>query len=64
MARQEIYEDHDAVSEAPREMLSSGLIIVTTLVLLAACYFMNKALADHFNEGPLADKGKKSAPAE
>jgi hypothetical protein len=61
MAR-DIYEDHDEVSEAPREMLSSGLIIITTLVLLAACFFMQKALADHYGGGFLADG--KSAPAE
>ena len=59
MAR-DIYEDHDEVSEAPREMLSSGLIIITTLVLLAACFFMQKALNKHYSTGFFADK---SAPA-
>ncbi len=61
MAR-DIYEDHDEVSEAPPERLSSGLVIVTTLVLLAACFFMQKALKNHYNEGMLADK--KAASGE
>lgn len=60
MAR-DIYEDHDEVSEAPREMLSTGLVIVTTLVLLAACFFMQKALGEHYNDGLFADK---NAPAD
>jgi hypothetical protein len=60
MAR-DIYEDHDAASEPPREKLSSGLVIVTTLVLLVACYMMNKALANHYNAGFLADKSKTPA---
>jgi hypothetical protein len=63
MAR-DIYEDHDEVSEPPREMLSSGLIIITTLVLLVACYFMQKALADHYNAGMMADKKSAPAPSE
>ncbi|MDA1194986.1 MAG: hypothetical protein O2894_07345 [Planctomycetota bacterium] len=53
MAR-DIYEDHDEVSVAQGEMLSSGLIIVTTLVLLAACFFMQKALGEHYGEGLFA----------
>ena len=57
MAR-DIYEDHDEISEAPRERLSSGLVIISTLVLLAAIYFMQKALGDHYNAGAFADKGK------
>jgi hypothetical protein len=55
MAR-DIYEDHDEVSEAPGEMLSSGLIIITTLVLLTACFFMQKALNSHYQQGLFADK--------
>ena len=55
MAR-DIYEDHDEVSEAPPERLSSGLVIVTTLVLIAAVFFMQKALGHHYNEGMFADK--------
>ena len=50
MAR-DIYEDHDEVSEAPPERLSSGLVIVTTLVLIAAILFMQQALGKHYNEG-------------
>jgi hypothetical protein len=59
MAR-DIYEDHDEVSEAPREMLSTGLIILTTLVLLAACFFMQKALNKHYQDGLFADKAASS----
>lgn len=55
MAR-DTYEDYDEVSEAPREMLSTGLVIVTTLVLLAAVFFMEKARAHHYGDGMLADK--------
>ena len=58
-----IYEDHDEVSEPPREMLSSGLIIITTLALLAACFFMQKALNEHYAVGFFADKSA-SAPSE
>jgi hypothetical protein len=64
MAR-DIYEDHDEVSEAPREMLSTGLVVITTLVLLAAIYYMQKALGDHYNAGLFADKSQTNeAPAE
>lgn len=62
MAR-DTYEDYDEASEAPREMLSTGLVIVTTLVLLAACFFMEKARAHHYDDGLLADK-KPSESAE
>ncbi len=55
MAR-DIYEDHDEVSEAPGERLSGGLVIITTLVLLVACFCMQKALKDHYNQGMFADK--------
>lgn len=61
MAR-DIYEDHDEVSEAPPERLSSGLVIVTTLVLIAAVFFMQKALGHHYNDGMFADK--KAASTE
>ena len=62
MAR-DIYEDHDEVSEAPPERLSSGLIILTTVVLLVAIFFMQKALGKHYNAGMFADK-KGEAPPE
>ena len=62
MAR-DIYEDHDEVSEAPRELLSTGLVVVTTLTLLAACFFMQKALGEKYGEGLFAEKGG-NAPAE
>jgi hypothetical protein len=63
MAR-DIYEDHDEVSEVPGEMLSSGLIIITTLVLLAAVFFMQKALNKHYSAGMFAKKGQEEAPVE
>ena len=63
MAR-DIYEDHDEVSEAPRDGLGNGLVMLTTLVLLVACFFMQKALKEHYNEGLMADKTTRSAPAE
>ena len=63
MAR-DIYEDHDEVSEAPREMLSSGLVIMTTIVLLVACWVMQKALKDHYNAGMFAEKGGQAEATE
>jgi hypothetical protein len=63
MAR-DIYEDHDEVSEAPRDGLGNGLIILTTLVLLAAIFFMQKALKEHYNAGFMADKTKAAPPSE
>ncbi len=59
MAR-DTYEDYDEAGEAPREMLSTGLVIVTTLVLLAAVFFMEKARAEQYGDGPLADKKAES----
>jgi len=63
MAR-DIYEDHDEVSEAPGEMLSSGLIVITTLVLLAAVFFMQKALNKHYNAGMFASRSHSEAPVQ
>ena len=60
MAR-DIYEDHDEVSEAPGELLSSGLVVLTTIVLLVAIFFMQKALKDQYNAGVFADKGRPAA---
>lgn len=60
--RKEIYEDHDEVSEAPPERLSSGLVILTTLVLLVAIFFMQRALKKHFNAGMFADKQAEAPP--
>jgi hypothetical protein len=57
MAR-DIYEDHDEVAEAPQDLLGSGLVILTTIVLLAALFFMQKALAKHYNAGMFADESK------
>jgi len=61
MAR-DIYEDHDEVSEAPKDGLGNGLVILTTVVLLAAIFFMQKALKEHYSAGFLADK--KAASTE
>lgn len=62
MAR-DTYEDYDEAGEAPREMLSTGLVIVTTLVLLAAIFFMEKARAEHYDDGLMGGKGS-NAPAD
>ncbi len=61
--RTDVYEDHDEVSEAAPERLSSGLVILTTVVLLVAIFFMQKALDKHFKAGMFADKrGSPEAP--
>jgi hypothetical protein len=61
--RSDIYEDHDEVSEAPPERLSAGLVILTTVVLLVAIFFMQKALDKHYDAGMFADKkGSPEAP--
>ena len=59
MAR-DIYEDHDEVEEAPKDGLGTGLIIMTTILLLLALFTIQTAMKDHFNEGMFADK---TAPA-
>lgn len=55
----DVYESHDE-QEAPRDGLGNGLVIVTTLVLLLSIFVIQKAMADKFNAGMLADK---AAPA-
>ncbi len=52
------FEDYDEHSPEPkRDGLATGLVCLTTLVLLAAVFFMQKALKDHFNAGMFKDKG-------
>lgn len=56
----DVYETHDE-HEAPRDGLGNGVIILTTLVLLAAIFVIQKAMADKFNAGMLADKAAPAA---
>ena len=53
MAR-DTFEDADV--RTATDGLGNGLIIITTLVLLASIFLMLKARGDHFGSGPLADK--------
>ena len=63
MAAKDVYEDHDEMSAEPRkEGLGNGLVIVTTLVLIAAVVLMQQGLKKHFNEGFFADKKAATAP--
>jgi len=56
MAR-DIYEDHDELSAEPaKDALGNGLVIMTTIVLLVACWAMQTAMNDHFNAGMFAEK--------
>jgi hypothetical protein len=56
MAR-DTYEDVDqADAEAKPDAFGSSIIILTTVVLLAACYTMQKALEKHFQAGMFAPK--------
>lgn len=51
MAR-DVYEDHEAGANlAPRDGLANGLVIMTTLALLVALYFVNTAMKKHFDTG-------------
>jgi hypothetical protein len=42
--------------------LGNALVIFTTLILLAACFVMQKALKDHYNAGMFADKSASANP--
>ena len=56
MAR-DIYEDHDELDTEPaKDGLGNGIIIMTTIVLLVACWSIQTALKDHFNAGMFAEK--------
>ena len=59
MAR-DIYEDQDEV-EAPKDGLGNSLIYLTFLLLLGACFLMQKALGEHWNSGLFA---KDTPPVE
>jgi hypothetical protein len=59
MAR-DVYQDHDEIVETRKDSLGNGLVIVTTLLLLAAIYFMQTALGDHYGKGMFG--GEQSAP--
>jgi hypothetical protein len=52
MAR-ETFED---VDEVRPDHLANGVVIMTTLLLVAAIFVMQKALKDHFNGGMMASK--------
>ena len=55
MAR-DIYEDYDALDQGDqKDGVATALCVITTLVLILSVYMIQKALADHFNIGMLAD---------
>jgi hypothetical protein len=56
MAR-ETFED---VDEVRTDSLANGVVIMTTILLLAAIFVMQKGLKEHFNAGMMASK---DAPA-
>jgi hypothetical protein len=56
MAARDVYEDHDP-AEAPREGLASGLVVLTTLLLIGAFLVMELARKKHFGDGLFGDKG-------
>jgi hypothetical protein len=63
MAR-EIYEDHDTLAPEPkRDMLGTGLVITTTLVLIVAFVVMQQALKQHFGAGLFGGEPKNETPA-
>jgi hypothetical protein len=51
------YETYDE-TEPPKEGLGNGIVYATTLLLLAAIFVINKAIADKFNSGIFADKSQ------
>lgn len=58
MAR-EPYED---VDEPRKDQLAGGIVIMTTLVLLAAIFVIQKALSEHYQAGMLAPKTTAGGP--
>ena len=65
MARGDIYEDADAVDAEPKgEGLASGLVIVTTLLLLGALIVMQNALKKHFGENWFSKETVEAGPTE
>ena len=61
MAR-DIYEDYDALDQGDqKDGVATALCVITTLILLLSVYMIQKALADHFQVGMLADKSAAEA---
>ena len=63
MAR-DVYQDQDEVVETRKDGFGNGLVIVTTLLLLGAIFFMLKALGDHFDKGPFGGKGTQATSTD
>jgi hypothetical protein len=62
MAR-DTFEDVDKTdAEAGPDHLANGVVIATTVVLIAACVMMQKALDKHFGAGMFAEKKAAGAP--
>lgn len=57
------YETHDEM-EAPKDGLGNGIVYVTTLLLLAAVFVLQKAMAEKFDRGMFAKGGTTAAPVE
>lgn len=56
----DVYEDHDAGANlASRDGLGNGLVIMTTIALLLAIYFVNSAMKKQFDTGLF---GKSKVP--
>lgn len=61
MAR-ETYETHDELDQpAARDGLGNALIILTTIVLIAAFVIVEKGMGERFNAGMFADKAAPAA---
>ncbi len=57
------YETHDEM-EAPKDGLGNGIVYVTTLLLLAAVFVLQKAMGEKFDRGMFAKGGTAAAPVE
>lgn len=57
------YETHDEM-EAPKDGLGNGIVYVTTLLLLAAVFVLQKAMAEKFDRGMFGKGGTVAAPAD
>lgn len=58
MAR-DVYQDHDEIVETRKDSLGNGLVIVTTILLLASIFFMQKALGKHYNAGMMPENSSE-----
>ena len=56
------YETHDEMEPA-KDGLGSGIVLVTTLLLLAAVFVIQKAMGEKFDRG-MFGSGKVAAPVE